>query len=151
HERPELRHPILVAGFAGWGNAGAASTGAVEYLLGEPRPEPSATADPDLCFDFTVARPTTTRGGPDGWQLILPRLAAYAVRRPEAPRDLLVILGPEPTFRWNALATALTSFAAACGVETAFTLGGFVGAVSHRRAPLARRTLHAPLGVALAE
>src|SRR5205823_9633468 len=67
-ERPQLRRPVLVAGFAGWGNAGAASTGAVEYLLGEPKPPACAAADGDACFDFTVAPPTTTRGGPDGWQ-----------------------------------------------------------------------------------
>src|SRR5262245_49136523 len=92
-ERSPLRRPVLVAGFAGWGNAGAASTGAVEYLLGEPKPAPCAVADPDACFDFTVARPTTTRGGPDGWQLTLPTLACYAVARPGAPRDLLLVVG----------------------------------------------------------
>ncbi len=150
-ERPRLRRPILIAGFGGWGNAGSASTGAVEYLLGEPKPEPCALADPDLCFDFTVARPQTLRGGPDGWRLVLPRFAVYALPRPGAPRDLLLVMGPEPNFRWTALAGAIASFAADCGVELGFPLGAFIGAVSHRRPLLTRRTLHAPLGVALAE
>lgn len=150
-QRPKLRRPVLLAGFSGWGNGGSVSTGAIEYLLGEPRPEPCAVADPDLCFDFTVARPTTTRGGPDGWKLTLPSLAVYAVARPNAPRDLLLVLGPEPNFRWVALSAAIAALAGDLGVEMAFTLGGFIGPVSHKRTALARRTLHAPLSLALAE
>ena len=149
-ERPRLRRPLVLAGFTGWGNAGAASTGAIEYLLADPRPVPCAVADADACFDFTVARPMSARGGPDGWRLILPTLGCYAVPRPNASRDLLLVLGPEPNFHWSALVRALAAYFVDCGAELAITLGGFVGPVSHRRAEVVRRTLHAPLDVALA-
>lgn len=151
-ERPKLRRPIALAGFTGWGNAGGASTGAIEYLLGdEPRPAPVAVADADLCFDFTVARPLSARGGPDNWKLILPTLGCYAIERPNQSRDLLLTLGPEPNFHWNALVRALATFYTDCGVEMAITLGGYVGPVSHRRADVVRRVLHVPLDVTLAQ
>ncbi|HEX2172160.1 MAG TPA: PAC2 family protein [Dehalococcoidia bacterium] len=151
-ERPRLRRPIVLAGFTGWGNAGGASTGAIEYLLGdEPRPAPAAVADADSCFDFTVARPLSARGGPDNWKLILPTLGCYAIARPTQDRDLLLTLGPEPNFHWNALVRALAGFYADCGAEMVLTLGGFVGPVSHRRAEVVRRVLHVPLDVALAQ
>ena len=149
-ERPRLRRPLVVAGFTGWGNAGAASTGAIEYVLGDPRPAPCAVADADACFDFTVARPMSARGGPDGWRLILPTLGCYAVPRPTASRDLLLVLGPEPNFHWTALVRELATYFADCRAELVITLGGFVGPVSHRRADVVRRTLHTPLDVTLA-
>lgn len=152
-DRPPLRRPVMLAGFNGWGNAGGAAMGSIEYLLNQatPRPDPCAVADPDACFDFTVARPTTRRGEPDGWILTLPSLACYAVPRPEAERDLLLVMGPEPSFRWTSLASELASFAAGLDVQLVLTLGGFVGPVSHRSGSVVRRTLHAPLDVALAE
>lgn len=150
-ERPRLRRPVLIAGFSGWGNGGQASAGAIDYLLGDPKPEPIAFADPDLCFDFTVARPTTSRGGRDGWRLTYPRFAVYTVARPDAPRDLMLVQGPEPNFRWAALSSAVATLAEDCGVEAGFPLGAFIGAVSHKRASLGRRTLNTALGEALAE
>lgn len=150
-KRPKLRRPIALAGFTGWGNAGGASTGAIEYLLGdEPRPAPVAVADADSCLDFTVARPVSARGGPDNWKLVMPVLGCYAIERPNQSRDLLLTLGPEPNFHWYALVRALASFYADCEVEMAITLGGFVGPVSHRRADVVRRVLHVPLDIALA-
>lgn len=150
-DRPQLRHPLVIAGFAGWGNAGSAATGAVEYLIGDDRPAPAAMADSDACLDFTVARPLTLRGGRDGWRLQLPQIACYVMPRPAANRDLVLVHGPEPNFRWSALAAALAAYFADLGAELVVMLGGYVGAVSHRTTAVSRRTLHAPLDVALAQ
>src|ERR687883_1820684 len=86
-----LRHPILLAGFGGWGDAGSAASIALRHLLGDNAPPPSATLDPSACYDFTVARPLTTRSE-DGrtWSLEYPKLAFYPVRLDDAERDLLL-------------------------------------------------------------
>jgi predicted ATP-grasp superfamily ATP-dependent carboligase len=137
-----LRRPVLVAGFGGWGDAGSAASIALRHLLGETTPPASAMLDPSACYDFTVARPLTTRSeDSQRWSLEYPKVAFYPVRVPEAERDLLVLLGPEPHFRWPELAPAIVSYARASGAECVLTLGAYVGPVSHRAAPVVRRSL----------
>src|SRR5919202_5101930 len=147
-----LRRPVLVAGFGGWGDAGSAASIALRHLLGEAAPPASAMLDPSACYDFTVARPLSTRSA-DGlhWSLEYPKVAFYPVRLPAAERDLLILLGPEPHFRWPELAPAIVNYAREAGVESMLTLGAYVGPVTHRMAPVVRRTLDPGLAERLAE
>ena len=138
--RPDLRRPILLAAFGGWGDAGSSATGALAYLLGDPQPAACATVDPECCFDFTVQRPVTRRGSDGRWQLDYPEVALHAVHRPDADRDLLILRGPEPHTSWPSIAQSVATFAQERGVETALTFGAFIGPVSHRKIPIVRRT-----------
>src|SRR6266536_3623552 len=125
-ERPDLRQPIVLATFGGWGDVGTAATGALSYLLGDPLPATCATLDPEACFDFTVQRPITRRGADGRWRLDYPEIGLYPLRRPESEQDLLIVRGPEPHTAWPTLATSLAAFATDLGVETAITLGAFI-------------------------
>src|SRR5437762_6807692 len=147
-----LRHPVLLAGFGGWGDAGSAATIALRHVLGDTTPPASAMLDPSACYDFTVARPLSTRSS-DGrhWSLEYPKVAFYPVRLAAAERDLLILIGPEPHFRWPELAPAIVAYARAAGVESMLTLGAYVGPVTHHSAPVVRRTLDANLGQRLEE
>src|ERR671939_1163274 len=142
-----LRRPVLLAAFGGWGDAGNAASTALRQVLGDPAPPASAMLDPSACYDFTVARPLSTRS-PDGrrWSLEYPKVAFYPLPLPEADRDLLILLGPEPHFRWPELAPAIINYARAAGVESMITLGAYVGPVTHHVAPVVRRTLDPGLG-----
>jgi predicted ATP-grasp superfamily ATP-dependent carboligase len=142
-----LRQPVLLAGFGGWGDAGSAASIALRHLLGDPAPPASAMLDPSACYDFTVARPLSTRS-PDGrrWSLEYPKVAFYPVPLPTAQRDLLILIGPEPHFRWPELAPAIINYARAAGVQSMLTLGAYVGPVTHHVAPVVRRTLDPGLG-----
>src|SRR3954453_5908449 len=135
-----LPQPVLLAGFRGWGGAGTAATTALRHVLGEATPLASAMLDPSACYDFTVARPLSTRSA-DGqsWSLEYPKVAFYPLRLPGAERDALVLIGPEPHFRWPDLAPAIIAYARDAGVESMLTLGAYVGAVTHRAAPVVRR------------
>jgi proteasome assembly chaperone (PAC2) family protein len=108
--------------------------------------------DPSACYDFTVARPLSTRSS-DGrhWSLEYPKVAFYPIPLPTAERDLIVLLGPEPHFRWPELAPAIINYARASGVESMLTLGAYVGPVTHHMAPVVRRTLDPQLGERLGE
>ena len=141
----------MLAAFGGWGDAGSGATGALGYLLGDPLPAPCASLDPEAAFDFTVERPITRRGSDGRWRLDYPEIGFYAQERPDADRDLLLLRGPEPHNNWPSIARSLAAFAAEQEIETALTLGAFIGAVSHRRTPLLRRTLNGDLDARLAE
>jgi proteasome assembly chaperone (PAC2) family protein len=108
--------------------------------------------DPSACYDFTVARPLSTRSS-DGrrWSLEYPKVAFYPVALPAAERDLLILIGPEPHFRWPELAPAIINYARAAGAESMLTLGAYVGPVTHHVAPVVRRTLDPVLGQRLRE
>lgn len=149
-DRPVLRRPILLAAFGGWGDAGAAATGALSYLLGDPPPAHCATLDPEACFDFTVQRPVTRRDDNGRWQLEYPEISLYAIPLPEKDRDLLLMRGPEPHTSWPTIAREVAAFAGELGVETAITFGAFIGPVSHRRTPIVRRTPNEKLDAWLA-
>src|SRR5919202_3492058 len=147
-----LRRPLLLAGFGGWGDAGSAASIALRHLLGDPTPPASAMLDPSACYDFTVARPLTTRAlDGRGWSLEYPKVAFYPMVLPGATRDAMVLLGPEPHFRWPELAPAIVGYARDAGVESMLTLGAYVGPVTHRSAPVVRRTLDVALAERLAE
>src|SRR5215468_11615193 len=87
-----LRQPVLLAAFSGWGDAGSAASIALRHVLGDPAPPASAMLDPSACYDFTVARPLSTRSA-DGrhWSLEYPKVAFYPVPLPTAERDLLIL------------------------------------------------------------
>lgn len=142
-----LRRPVLLAAFGGWGDAGSAASIALRHVLGDPAPPASAMLDPSACYDFTVARPLSTRSA-DGrhWSLEYPKVAFYPMPLAAAERDLLVLLGPEPHFRWPELAPAIINYSRAAGVESMLTLGAYVGPVTHHVAPVVRRTLDPALG-----
>lgn len=139
--RPELRRPILLAGFGGWGDAGSGATGALNYLVGDPEPEACAVYDPEATFDFTVQRPVTVRTSEGRWTLAYPEIRFHAIERPDHERDLLVLTGPEPHMYWPTLSKETATFAKDLGVEMVATLGVFLGSVSHRSVALVRRTL----------
>ncbi|GIW06297.1 MAG: hypothetical protein KatS3mg060_1102 [Dehalococcoidia bacterium] len=140
-DRPSLRRPILIAGFGGWGDAGSGATGAIAYLLEDLEPEPFAWIDPEVCFDFTVQRPVTTRTASGRWTLIYPRIQFYGLYRPNHERDLVLLTGPEPHLNWPTLTREIAEFTRDLGVEAALTMGVFLGSVSHRTVSLVRRTL----------
>jgi proteasome assembly chaperone (PAC2) family protein len=75
-----------------------------------------------------------------------PKVAFYPLALPGAERDLLILLGPEPHFRWPELAPAIIAYARAAGVQSMLTLGAYVGPVTHKSAPVVRRTLDESLG-----
>lgn len=147
---PSLRQPVLLAGFGGWGDAGSAATIALRHLLGEEPPAASAMVNPSSCYDFTVARPLTSRAR-GSWTLEYPKVAFHPLRLERAARDVLVLVGPEPHFRWPEIAPAVVSYAREAGVEMAITLGAYVGPVSHRVAPIVRRTLDGTFETRLAD
>src|SRR6266700_449310 len=57
-QRPELRRPVLVAGFEGWNDAASAASEAAGWLTRQFGATKVASMDPEEHFDFQSARPT---------------------------------------------------------------------------------------------
>jgi proteasome assembly chaperone (PAC2) family protein len=63
YETPKLKEPYLVAGFAGWPNAGEVATGAVGYLKDKLQATRFAELSPEEYYDFTSQRPAVAVEG----------------------------------------------------------------------------------------
>jgi len=128
-DRSPLDSPVLIAAFDSWVDAGSASTTAAK-LLAEEAPV-VATFDPDELFDYRARRPTLeiVDGRPSS--LAWPELAVRRARIGE--RDILVLAGPEPDYRWRELAVDAVELTRQLGVAEWISLGAIPAAVPHTR------------------
>jgi hypothetical protein len=128
-EDPQLDGPVMVAALEGWVDAGSAGTTAAAQLAEGGRVV--ATFDADAIYDYRARRPTLdiVDGRPS--TLAWPRLEVVAARIGE--RDLLVMRGPEPDYRWRELTADAIELARRLGVGSWASLGAIPAAVPHTR------------------
>src|ERR671929_2144894 len=100
-EEPGFTSPVLVAALEGWVDAGSAGTTAAAQLAESGRVV--ASFDADAIFDYRARRPTLDILDGRPTALSWPKLQVHATRIGD--RDLVVLTGPEPDYRWRELAT----------------------------------------------
>ncbi|HEY7755974.1 MAG TPA: PAC2 family protein [Actinomycetota bacterium] len=130
HEPEEpLVAPAIVAAFDGWVDAGGASTAAAEQIAGDAAP--IATFGADLLYDYRSRRPVLDVVDGTLTELTWPNLSMKRVR--VGARDVLVLTGPEPDFRWRELGGDVLDLALRLGVVEWVSLGAIPAAVPHTR------------------
>lgn len=128
--RPDdLVAPILVAAFDSWIDAGGASSTAAGQLADGG--EIVVEFDGDLLFDYRSRRPTLEIVNGRMAELTWPSLTLR--RRRIDGRDLLILAGAEPDFRWREFAAAVVEVARQLGVGLWISLGAIPAAVPHTR------------------
>jgi proteasome assembly chaperone (PAC2) family protein len=128
---PQLRSPILVCSFRGWNDAAAAASTAIGAVGQSLDAELIAEIDPEEYFDFQSTRPTITLDEGQTRRIEWPENNLYAVRVPNADRDLILLDGTEPNLRWRTFSETVATAADALGVEMVVTLGALIAEVSH--------------------
>src|ERR1700739_1065900 len=110
--RPDgLRAPALVCAFKGWNDAADAASSALTFVgeaLGARR---FATIDPEEFYDFQATRPRIKLIGGQTRGIEWPDVELYEARIPRAPRDLMLLAGTEPSFRWRTFTTLIVELA----------------------------------------
>jgi proteasome assembly chaperone (PAC2) family protein len=129
-----LREPYVVAGFGGWINAGSASTAALEHLIDEFSARKVVEFEPELFYEFSDTRPTTSLNAEGERIHTWPRAEIYVARTEAGVRDLVLFVGPEPNLRWRAFAEALIEGFQQLGATALLTLGAILAPVHHRAA-----------------
>ncbi|MGO9903303.1 MAG: PAC2 family protein [Solirubrobacteraceae bacterium] len=133
--RPDsLRAPALVCAFKGWNDAADAASSALSFIVGALQARQFARIDPEEFYDFQTTRPRVTfvEGLTRGIEW--PEVKLYEARVPRAPRDLLLLAGSEPSYRWRGFVSLIVELAEAIGVQLVVTLGALLADVPHTRA-----------------
>jgi proteasome assembly chaperone (PAC2) family protein len=130
---PKLRKPVLLAGFEGWNDAADAASTAATWLTqhGSNDAERVASIDPEEHFDFQSRRPHVTLIGGVTRAITWPENAFFTVPREE--RDLVVLRGIEPSYRWHSFCRAVIAVARETACEMVVTFGALLADVPHTR------------------
>lgn len=132
--RPDgLRAPALVCAFKGWNDAGDAASSAVTFAGESLGAREFATIDPEEFYDFQATRPRIKLIEGQARSIIWPEVQLYEARVPRAPRDLILMVGHEPSFRWRTFTSLVVELAEAIGVQMVVTLGALLADVPHTR------------------
>ena len=126
---PVLDGPVILAAFDGWVDAGSSATSALATVADGATS--LATFDADQLYDYRARRPTLDIRDGRPASLDWPELTLRHVRIRD--RDLLILTGPEPDFRWHALADAVVELLRQLDVRAWLSLGAIPAAVPHAR------------------
>jgi proteasome assembly chaperone (PAC2) family protein len=128
-DRPVLDDPLALIAFEGWGDAGESASLAAERFLEAFDNDLIAAFDPDEHFDFQVRRPLVFVDESGTRDIEWPENAIHVVRADG--RDLVLVLGEEPNYKWKAFTKDIVEALQTLGVHKAVTLGAFIGQVPH--------------------
>jgi len=132
-ELEPLRRPVLVAGFEGWNDAADAASTAASWLTQHGSADASrvASIDPEEHFDFQSRRPQLELVAGVTHKITWPENVFSVVRLAE--RDLVVLRGIEPSYRWRSFCSAVLEVAGATSCELVVTFGALLADVPHTR------------------
>jgi proteasome assembly chaperone (PAC2) family protein len=133
HRPDGLRAPALLCAFNGCNAAAVAASTAITFVgtaLGARR---FATIDPEEFYDFQATRPRVKLVDGEAREIVWPAVELFEARVPRAPRDLILLAGTEPSFRWRTFSKLIVELAEALGTQLVVTLGALLADVPHTR------------------
>jgi proteasome assembly chaperone (PAC2) family protein len=130
--RPDgLRAPAVVCAFSGWNDAGDAASAALTFIGESLGAERFARIDPEEFYDFQSTRPHIAFNEDRSREITWPGIEIFAARVPRAPRDLILVQGPEPSMRWRTFCGHIVDLAEALGTQLVVTIGALLADVPH--------------------
>lgn len=132
-EVPQLRSPVVIMAFTGWSDTGTVTTDTARHLVDAYNGERFLTVDPEDYYVFTDARPHVRIDEEGIRRLEWPKNEAYYARIPDAPNDLVVIMGAEPNLRWRTFSERMADVIAGLDPSLICTLVARPAATPHTR------------------
>jgi proteasome assembly chaperone (PAC2) family protein len=133
HRPDGLRAPALICAFKGWNDAADAASSAISYVGTALDAHRFATIDPEEFYDFQATRPRVKMVEGQTREIVWPAVELFAARVPRAPRDLILLTGSEPSFRWQTFCKIVVDLAEVLGTQLVVTLGALLADVPHTR------------------
>lgn len=128
---PDLKNPLLIAGFDGWGNALKISSAMAAYLVRKFKAQRFAEMNPDLFFRYDEMRPVAHIEEGVLKSLTPPSGTFYAAQTASAGRDLVILKSDEPQLRWSGFVQELLDLCRRLNINSMITLGSMYDHVLH--------------------
>ena len=129
----QLRKPVMIVAFTGWNDAGESASSLVQHLLVHWDHQLIAEYDPEDYYDYQVNRPFIRSEVNKEREIVWPTTRVFAALTPELPNDFLLVLGAEPSMRWQGFTSELLDIADDYEVDLALLIGGLLADVPHSR------------------
>jgi hypothetical protein len=126
-EPSDVTAPALIVSFEDWVDAGGSGTTAARHIADGG--ELVATVDADAIYDYRSHRPVLDIVDGTPKEFVWPELSVMRRRLPE--RDLFVLTGPEPDYRWKEFSEDVLELALRIGIIEHVSLGAIPSAVPH--------------------
>lgn len=123
----------MIAAFGGWNDAGDAATSAVEHMALTWDATDLMEIDGEEFYDFANTRPTIAHVDGVTRRIQWPTTSVSYARLPDADRDVVFVLGPEPNLRWRTFSAQIVELAESLEVELVVTLGALLADTPHTR------------------
>ena len=130
-EFPDLKNPLLIAGFDGWGNALKISSGMAAFLIRTFKAQRFAEINPDVFFRYDEMRPVVHIEDGVFKSLSSPGGTFYAAQTAPDGRDLVILKTDEPNLRWLGFVEELFELCKRLNIESIITLGSMYDHVLH--------------------
>jgi predicted ATP-grasp superfamily ATP-dependent carboligase len=131
-EPPTLRRPVLLVALDGFVDAGEVGQSAVMFLRHRWRADKVAELDGDSFIDYRARRPDVVVDNGRLRRVEWPRIEVFAAEL-DGPRDVLLLVGPEPDMRWHAFTDCVERLCRRTDVSRVVTLGAYPAATPHTR------------------
>ncbi len=128
---PELKAPIAVVAFGGWGDAAGAATTAARTFVRRLGARRFASIDPQPFFEFRDTPPTVRVNAAGERELHWPTNEFFYARNPAGDHDFIAAIGIEPNLRWRTFATLYTDLLKQLDVSMVVSLGALLSDVLH--------------------
>lgn len=151
NEFPDLKNPLLIAGFDGWGNALKISSGMAAYLIRTFKAQRFAELKSDVFFRYDETRPVVNIKEGVFKSLSSPGGAFYAVRTESDARDLVILKADEPNLRWFGFVEELFDLCHRLNIESIITMGSMYDHVLHTDRIISAIASNADLNLTLSQ
>ncbi len=123
----------MVAAFRGWNDGAQGASLACGFLARAWSARRFGDIDPEEFYDFQATRPHVALVDGVTRRIDWPENAFYHAGLPGQERDVVLLLGIEPSTRWRTFTGEVVELARELGVELVVTLGALLADVPHTR------------------
>jgi proteasome assembly chaperone (PAC2) family protein len=130
----------MVIAFSGWNDAAEGASGAIEHLLAAWRekdddvvPQLIADVDAEEFYDFQEHRPQVAIDDSSIRSITWPGTQVFGLVIPQMKRDIVIVIGAEPSMRWKRFTSDLLDLADDLEVSLVITLGSLLSDSPHTR------------------
>jgi proteasome assembly chaperone (PAC2) family protein len=131
HKIPQLKAPVMVAGFRGWSDAGGVSSGTLQFLIETLQPQAVANISDEAFVHYTAERPVAQieDGIIHELEPMITELTYWS--NSDGHHDLVFLLAREPDFNWRGYANGLLEVMGKLNIQRFYTIGGVQDTISH--------------------